>query len=534
MRLLPGSCRGIVAAALLAACGGGDSKTDPTPQAVLRVSVNGPGVVDVSGAADQRCARSCELSLDAGASVTLTPVAEPRGRFHGWGGACSGAAPSCALTIAQDTDVFAQFDEQDATTPPTPPTDGGNPPPPTSGGPPAPPPPGGQPPPPPPAQATLTVERAGTGAGPVTSDPPGLSCGPSACSGSFAAGTRVRLVAGAGVVARFEGWSAPCSGTGVCELTVGAGGTTVAARYGSALPQRYLVTELAYPGARLSVAGLDAAGNAAGHAWFLDGRVRPFRYDAASGTVSLLPPEGPAHAVGIGGGAVAIQGEGATVQESRVYRWAGGTLTDIGSIGEGSFVRDMNEAGHILGSAFVDGRLHPFLHDGSSIVDLDPSGEVFLYRLNGRGQAVGARGTQAVLLADGQVRDLPLTEGDPAQDLSDAGVVVGQAQLGGKRAEGLVHDLRTGETTRIPAPDGWLLGFTGTNPAGSVALGHAARSTADRWAVAYSGGLSVRLDEVVGGAWSASAAAAVNDRGQIGLNLVGADGNTRAFVLSPE
>ena len=53
-------------------------------------------------------------------------------------------------------------------------------------------------------QATLTVSIAGQGAGSVTSDPAGISCG-TICSAQFAVGTVVKLVAQAAAGSQFDG-----------------------------------------------------------------------------------------------------------------------------------------------------------------------------------------------------------------------------------------------------------------------------------------------------------------------------------------
>ena len=65
----------------------------------------------------------------------------------------------------------------------------------------------------------LTVSRAGTGEGTVTSDPAGIDCGTS-CSADFVNGTTVELTAAADSGSTFTGWSGACSGTGACEVTM--------------------------------------------------------------------------------------------------------------------------------------------------------------------------------------------------------------------------------------------------------------------------------------------------------------------------
>jgi hypothetical protein len=66
----------------------------------------------------------------------------------------------------------------------------------------------------------LTVTKAGTGAGMVTSNPPGIDC-PTGCSASFANGLVVTLTAMAAPGATFGGWSGACTGTAsTCQVTM--------------------------------------------------------------------------------------------------------------------------------------------------------------------------------------------------------------------------------------------------------------------------------------------------------------------------
>jgi hypothetical protein len=71
------------------------------------------------------------------------------------------------------------------------------------------------------ADQPLTVAKAGSGSGTVTSTPAGIACG-STCSASFPAGTAVSLAAVAGAGSRFAGWGGACSGTGACSVTLDA------------------------------------------------------------------------------------------------------------------------------------------------------------------------------------------------------------------------------------------------------------------------------------------------------------------------
>jgi hypothetical protein len=71
-----------------------------------------------------------------------------------------------------------------------------------------------------PTTYTLSVAKAGTGSGTVTSSPGGINCGAS-CSANYTAATLVTLTAAPGAGSLFSGWSA-CSGTGTCQVTMSA------------------------------------------------------------------------------------------------------------------------------------------------------------------------------------------------------------------------------------------------------------------------------------------------------------------------
>src|SRR5262249_22317286 len=76
----------------------------------------------------------------------------------------------------------------------------------------------------------LTVSKAGTGSGTVTSSPAGINCG-ATCTVSFTSGTVVTLTASASTGSTFTGWSGGgCTGTGTCVVTLNAA-TTVTATF---------------------------------------------------------------------------------------------------------------------------------------------------------------------------------------------------------------------------------------------------------------------------------------------------------------
>jgi TolB protein len=76
---------------------------------------------------------------------------------------------------------------------------------------------------------TLTVSKAGSGQGTVTSSPVGISCG-ATCSHDYDQGTSVTLTAAPATGSTFAGWSGACSGAQTCTVTTYAT-TTVTATF---------------------------------------------------------------------------------------------------------------------------------------------------------------------------------------------------------------------------------------------------------------------------------------------------------------
>lgn len=77
---------------------------------------------------------------------------------------------------------------------------------------------------------TLTINKAGTGTGTVTSSPAGIDCGGD-CSEVYGEGAQVTLTAVPDAGSVFNGWTGGgCSGTGTCEITMNAD-TTVTAEF---------------------------------------------------------------------------------------------------------------------------------------------------------------------------------------------------------------------------------------------------------------------------------------------------------------
>jgi hypothetical protein len=163
--------------------GGGVFKSSPASgPPSLHVSKSGTGNGTVTSTPlGIDCGSTCTASYNEGTSVTLTPTPSSGSAFAGWSGACSGTG-NCTVTMDSNKSVTATFNSV-----------------------------GGY---------SLTVVKAGTGDGAVTSSPAGISCG-SACNQAYQKVTKVKLTAKANADSIFKGWSGGgYSGTKPCQVTV--------------------------------------------------------------------------------------------------------------------------------------------------------------------------------------------------------------------------------------------------------------------------------------------------------------------------
>ncbi|MDD2712561.1 MAG: DUF4214 domain-containing protein [Simplicispira sp.] len=163
----------------------------------LSVSRQGTGSGSVASTpAGIDCGSTCSASYAAGTSVTLSVQAASGSTFAGWGGACSGTASSCSVSMDSARSVTASFTAA-------------------------------------PVQRLVTLSKSGTGTGSVTSSPSGLSCtaGCGVASASFASTSAITLTAQAASGSTFAGWSGVCSGTGNCTIAAGASSASVTASF---------------------------------------------------------------------------------------------------------------------------------------------------------------------------------------------------------------------------------------------------------------------------------------------------------------
>ena len=152
----------------------------------------GTGTVTSPGANGINCGNTCSRTFTT-TPVVLTATAAAGSTFTGWsGGGCSGTATCSVSLTAGNVAVTATFAA---------------------------------------AQNTLTVSKAGSGTGTVTSAPTGIACG-ATCAAPFDSGASVVLTAAAATGSVFAGWSGGgCSGTtATCTVTLSAA-TTVTATF---------------------------------------------------------------------------------------------------------------------------------------------------------------------------------------------------------------------------------------------------------------------------------------------------------------
>ena len=146
---------------------------------VAKTGTGAGGVTSADGFIN--CGSTCSSSYASGATVVLTATATS-GTFSSWTGCTSSLSNVCTVLMTAAANVTANFA--------------------------------------PPASYSLTVTKAGTGTGVVTSSPSGISCG-TGCSTTFVSPTSVTLTAVPDAGSAFTGWSGSgCTGTGACTVAM--------------------------------------------------------------------------------------------------------------------------------------------------------------------------------------------------------------------------------------------------------------------------------------------------------------------------
>ena len=139
---------------------------------------NGTGVITTTpGSID--CGATCNASFDYNTVLTLTATADTGSVFTGWTGDCAVDGLSCTTTVTGTRDVTATF-----------------------------------------TLITYTLSVSTTGAGSVTSDPPGIDCG-ATCREAYDYNTVVTLTATPDTGYYLASWEGDCSAGGfTCTTTV--------------------------------------------------------------------------------------------------------------------------------------------------------------------------------------------------------------------------------------------------------------------------------------------------------------------------
>ncbi len=162
----------------------------------LGASSTGTGSGSVSSSPSGiACPGTCSYSYEPGTAVMLTATPRTGSRFAGWeGSGCSGTG-TCQITANSERAVTATFEKLQF----------------------------------------LSVSITGSGTGSLESYPSGITC-PGTCSHAYPPGTQVTLMPTAPPGSKFAGWEGSgCSGTGTCQVTVGAE-TAVTAMFAATLP----------------------------------------------------------------------------------------------------------------------------------------------------------------------------------------------------------------------------------------------------------------------------------------------------------
>ena len=213
----------------------GAVQTESEAQALdvtLTVTLAGSGSGTVtSNPAGINCPPTCSASFPNGTSVQLYGSAAAGSTFVGITGCDSYVVGQCTMSMSSSKTVTAQFDGSGA---------------------------------PPPTNFTLSVTRAGTGTGTVSSVPAGISCG-GTCRAQFAQGTSAVLTATPDSGSTFSGWGGACSGTGSCSVTLSANASVTAAFTSTLAPSppgdQFLIGLRSDPRYRFVVTLYNAAGS---------------------------------------------------------------------------------------------------------------------------------------------------------------------------------------------------------------------------------------------------------------------------------
>jgi len=130
---------------------------------------------------------------------------------------------------------------------------------------------------------TLTVSKAGSGGGAITSAPAGISCGGD-CTEPYADALSVTLTAAADVGSIFMGWSGVCSGIGTCTLSMTTDRVVTATFTLEPTASTSSVTKVTATSA--TITGIANANGTVGAAWFEYGPTTAYGINTISRSIS--------------------------------------------------------------------------------------------------------------------------------------------------------------------------------------------------------------------------------------------------------
>jgi hypothetical protein len=161
----------------------------------------GQGAV-TSSPAGIDCGADCSETYLYNTDLTLTATPAPGSEFLEWqGGGCMGQSGPCSPKVTKSQSIKAVFIAI--------------------------------------GTRTLSVSKAGSGQGVITSKPGGIECG-ATCSAELDASTKVSLRATASPGSAFAGWSGEgCAGTGACKVTMSEARNVSAAFTTASTPSPY-------------------------------------------------------------------------------------------------------------------------------------------------------------------------------------------------------------------------------------------------------------------------------------------------------
>jgi len=151
---------------------------------------NGNGTI-TSADGKINCGNTCLYVYSMNTNVILTATPDTGYTFGGWSGDCSGTTV-CPFNVDNSKSITANFTKNTT------------------------------------VQPKMVVTNNGGGV--IRSSPSGINCG-STCSYDFNQNTVVSLTATPDTNYSFSGWSGPCAGTGICDITLFTSDKTVTANF---------------------------------------------------------------------------------------------------------------------------------------------------------------------------------------------------------------------------------------------------------------------------------------------------------------